>query len=165
MPSLVLQPSGHADRDVALTAHPTTLGRHADCGIVIDDQSVSRQHAEIVPLGDLHGIRDLNSRNGTWLRGERVSSSPSPLQHGDDIRLGRQSVTLLYLTAEATVPEGMSPFQKFGTYAGGSVSAAASESGRAFKILRMTPWVRFASAALGVVAGLMALIWWITKWA
>jgi len=45
------------------------------------------------------------------------------------------------------------------------MSAAWAESGRALRILRMTPWLRFVSAVLGVVVAILALSWWIWKWA
>ncbi len=163
MASLVIQRTGQPDQELELGEQVVTLGRQDDCDLVIDDRSVSRQHAQIEPADDGHMIRDLQSRNGTWVRGERIGAAPVRLQHGDGIGLGRYAAVLLYLTEEETVPESLSPLQNLATHVPG-VSAAWVESGRAFRLLRMTPWLRFTSAALGVIAATMALIWWIFKW-
>ncbi len=69
------------------TAHAVTIGRSRGCDLVIDHPSVSRQHAEITasPLA----IRDLDSRNGTRLRGQRVTAATAtPLEVGDALQLG-----------------------------------------------------------------------------
>jgi len=163
MASLIIQRAGQPDRERELGELALTIGRGPDCELVIDDRSVSRHHARIEPAGDGHAIRDLESRNGTWVRGERVGTSPVPLTHGDEIGLGRHSVVVRYLTEEQTVPEGMGPLQSLVTHVPGA-SAAWEEGGRAFRILRMTPWLRFTSAAVGLAAGTLALLWWISKW-
>ena len=163
MASLVIQRTGHPDRELELGEQVVTLGRQAECDLMIDDRSVSRRHAQIEPAGDGHVIRDLQSRNGTWVRGERIGAAAVQLQHGDGIGLGRYAAVLLYLTEEETVPETMSPLRNLATYVPG-VTAAWAESGRAFRLLRMTPWLRFTSAALGLIAAVMALIWWIIKY-
>ena len=163
MASLIIQRTGQPDRETELGELALTIGREPDCELVIDDRSVSRHHARIEPAGDGHAIRDLESRNGTWVRGERVGISPVPLTHGDEIGLGRHSVVVRYLTEEQTVPEGLRHLQNLVTHVPGG-SAAWEEGGRAFRILRMTPWLRFTSAAVGLVAGILGLLWWISKW-
>ena len=163
MASLVIQRPGQTDREMGLGEAVLTIGRQEDCELVIDERAVSRRHAEIAPAGETHAIRDLESRNGTWVQGKRIGASPVPLVHGDEIRLGRVSVVLRYLTQEETVPEGLNPLQNLATHVPG-VSTAWAESGRAFRLLRMTPWIRFTSAALGLVVAILALIWWIRKW-
>jgi len=163
MASLVVQRTGHTDRDLELGDAVLTIGRQADCGLVIEDPSVSRRHAAIEWAGEGHTIRDLGSRNGTWLRGERIGEAPVQLAHGDEITLGRRGIVLRYLTEDATVPEWVSPLQNLSTYVPG-FSTAWSGSGRALRLLRMTPWLRFVSAAVGLVGAILALIWWIAKW-
>jgi membrane-bound lytic murein transglycosylase D len=54
------------------------LGRDAACSIRIDDDGVSRQHAEIYPVGGQWRVRDLGSSNGTWLDGERIEETILP---------------------------------------------------------------------------------------
>jgi pSer/pThr/pTyr-binding forkhead associated (FHA) protein len=65
----------------------TVIGRGEDADIVLPDNSLSREHAEVI-LGPLRpDIRDLKSRNGVHVNGTRVSTSP--LRSGDAIRLGK----------------------------------------------------------------------------
>jgi len=48
----------------------SVLGRHPDCDIVLDAGAVSRQHAQILHVGDEHLVEDLDSRNGTFVNGQ-----------------------------------------------------------------------------------------------
>jgi hypothetical protein len=59
-------------------AHPlgarSTIGRSADCDLVVLASSVSREHAELAALDDAADgwrVRDLGSRNGTFVGTER----------------------------------------------------------------------------------------------
>lgn len=54
------------------------LGRDAGCAIRIDHEDVSRQHAEIYPIGGQWRVRDLGSSNGTWLDRERIEEAALP---------------------------------------------------------------------------------------
>ncbi|MCL5291040.1 MAG: FHA domain-containing protein [Actinobacteria bacterium] len=69
-----------------LSAERTTIGRAAANDVVIPDQSVSRRHAEIVRMGNERILRDLSSRNGTFLNGHKVYEHT--LKSGDKIRIG-----------------------------------------------------------------------------
>ncbi|MGQ9761301.1 MAG: SpoIIE family protein phosphatase [Thermogutta sp.] len=62
------------------------LGRHPSCDIVLEIRAVSRQHARIVRTGSRFFLEDLNSRNGTFLNGQRVHGR-QPLKGGDQIRI------------------------------------------------------------------------------
>ncbi|MCA9676193.1 MAG: sigma 54-interacting transcriptional regulator, partial [Myxococcales bacterium] len=67
--------------------HAQVIGRSRSCDIVIDHPSVSRQHTELTtaPLA----VRDLESRNGTRLRGKSLSArTPTPIEIGEAIQLG-----------------------------------------------------------------------------
>jgi hypothetical protein len=69
-----------------------TLGRSRQCDIVINDENVSRQHAEIRPRGGSWVLSDLGSTNGSSLNGQRISG-PEVLQRGDEIELGTSVIT------------------------------------------------------------------------
>jgi hypothetical protein len=73
----------------------TTLGRDYSADIVVDDPGVSRRHSEIRVTTDgphlITSIRDLNSTNGTFVNGDRISSQR--LNDGDRVTLGRTSAT------------------------------------------------------------------------
>jgi pSer/pThr/pTyr-binding forkhead associated (FHA) protein len=85
----------------------TTIGRHQDCEIVLDDRSLGRFHARIQWDGSLYRILDLGSQNGTMVNGVRVTE-PRPLLVGDVIALGRFHVVL----TGGAPPEAESPFEE-----------------------------------------------------
>ena len=80
-----------ADDDVML------LGRSSD-QVPLTDNTVSRRHAELRREEGRLVLYDLNSVNGTYLNGVRVSK-PSTLKHGDQIRIG--STLMVYTGSES----------------------------------------------------------------
>lgn len=74
-------------KQVPLTEGTNVVGRAPDAEVWIDAAGVSRNHARISVAGPEATVEDLGSKNGTFLRGERISS-PRPLNDGDQIRLG-----------------------------------------------------------------------------
>ena len=79
------------------------IGRDAGCDLRIRNDYVSRVHAEAIPEGRDWRIRDLNSSNGLFVRGERVRDV---LVSGDEkVRLGVEGVELTFHLA--TVPESL----------------------------------------------------------
>ena len=96
-------PSSHAvprvvwgRRTLPLAEGENVLGRDATAGIRIDAASISRRHAVIRVRGGDATLEDLGSKNGTHLRGGRLST-PVPLQDGDVFVLGE--VTLVFRSA------------------------------------------------------------------
>jgi hypothetical protein len=73
---------------------PVVLGRSGQCDVVVGHDTVSRAHAEIRREAGGWAVRDLGSRNGTWLDGRRVDGT-SPVGRGDQIMLGGCAVLLL----------------------------------------------------------------------
>lgn len=84
--------AGHdVGRVMALGGHrPHVLGRGVNCDVRFDPRRamrVSSSHAEVVVNGDQAWIRDLGSRNGTWINGRPIRE-PTRLLDGDRITLG-----------------------------------------------------------------------------
>lgn len=73
------------------------IGRDQECHIVLDGETVSRRHCEIVKWGASYILRDA-SRNGTFLNGDRVRQAQ--LKDGDQIRVG-QNILLVTLASGA----------------------------------------------------------------
>jgi DNA-binding winged helix-turn-helix (wHTH) protein len=79
-------------KQVPLNDGENILGRAPDAAVWIDALGVSRHHARIVVSGPGATVEDLGSKNGTFVRGERVKA-PHRLADGDQIRLGSVIVT------------------------------------------------------------------------
>ncbi|GLV60842.1 hypothetical protein KDH_76610 [Dictyobacter sp. S3.2.2.5] len=89
---------------------PVTIGRSAEINtIVIQDRTISRQHAMLELEEHLLVVRDLNSVNGTFVNDERIQQRA--LKSGDLIRIGAYQFSWAYLDqgADATVIVGHSP--------------------------------------------------------
>ncbi|MFL5541762.1 MAG: FHA domain-containing protein, partial [Longimicrobiaceae bacterium] len=74
---------------IPVPAPVVTVGRGAGCQVVIDDDSVSAQHARLEY--DLGGwrITDLGSTNGTAVEGVKLAPDvPTPLPYGATVRFG-----------------------------------------------------------------------------
>lgn len=56
----------------SLDGDRNVLGRHPDCDIVLEVGAVSRQHAQILKIGDDYYVEDLHSRNGTFVNEQLV---------------------------------------------------------------------------------------------
>ncbi len=76
---------------VQLTLDPVTIGRHPDCDVVLNDQAVSRQHAEVRLEDGRFQLVDLGSLNGTKVNGAGVKA-PRDLEDGDTITIGAHSI-------------------------------------------------------------------------
>lgn len=88
------------DRQVAVTRGETILGRDASCDVLLLEKSVSRRHAALVLNGGSAVLRDLGSRNGTWVNGLRLASGRR-LRPGDRIRLGIANVLVTEASDDA----------------------------------------------------------------
>jgi DNA-binding winged helix-turn-helix (wHTH) protein len=78
---------------VRLAKGDNLLGRGRRVTVWLDSPTISRRHARIVVTGPNALLEDLGSRNGTFVRGEKVTS-PVPIADGDEIRVG--SIVLRY---------------------------------------------------------------------
>ncbi|MEW6277931.1 MAG: FHA domain-containing protein [Candidatus Eremiobacterota bacterium] len=62
------------------------IGRDVRCDLMINNESVSRKHSEVVRLAEGYLLRDLGSRNGTFVNGQRVQEYI--LNDGDTVAIG-----------------------------------------------------------------------------
>ena len=70
----------------ALPAGTLRIGRQPDNDIVVSDPGVSRHHAELRDVAGACRIVDLDSANGTFVNGQRVTAAP--LSEGDIVGIG-----------------------------------------------------------------------------
>lgn len=76
-----------------LTAKKSRIGRDANCNdVILLSQSISKQHC-VLNGSDLSNIiiTDYNSRNGTFVNGQRIQNATIKIKHGDNIRFGFDS--------------------------------------------------------------------------
>ncbi len=74
-----------------LDSDVTSVGRHPNADIFLDDVTVSRRHAEFKREGKTFTVSDLASLNGTQYEGERVESAE--LVNGSEVQIGKYHLT------------------------------------------------------------------------
>ena len=87
-----------AQRSVQARA-PFEIGRSKQSGISLHDSEVSRRHARLAAHDGTLFVEDLESRNGTFLNGRRVTESIE-VREGDAIDVGTTRVVVKSLQAE-----------------------------------------------------------------
>src|SRR5438046_9520807 len=102
MARLVLFSEGLTGRTFELKVDKTTVGRVEDNAFQIPETSVSSHHAEILLRGNDIVIKDLDSTNGTFINGEKITEAV--LKPGQILRLGMIEMRLE--TGEAGSPGG-----------------------------------------------------------
>lgn len=75
----------------------TTVGRHPDSDIFLDDVTVSRRHVEVERTPSRTVVRDVGSLNGTYLNQQRIDGDAA-LTDGDELQVGK--FKLVYLAGE-----------------------------------------------------------------
>ena len=98
---LVILHGVYAGKRVKLPPTAFVIGRGANCHLRPASASVSRLHCALAPSGPFLVLRDLKSRNGTYLNDRRVSR-PTRLRDGDRIRVGE-------LTFQVQIPPVKTP--------------------------------------------------------
>ena len=101
--------------DLCLESFPAVLGRGGDCDIPVPIGFVSRRHCRFVRRGDEIWVQDLESLNGTFVNG-CLAIFPTPVNHGDELRLGPMSFRVALMTGEdaaglATLRLGNTPIE------------------------------------------------------
>ncbi len=99
---LVLHQEGEVRQSWPLEAQETSIGRSPDNTVVIADRWVSRCHARIVRQETRYVIEDMDSKNGTFVNGQRLTA-PRGLEDGDCIQVAPE-YQLTFVDAEATAP-------------------------------------------------------------
>jgi len=115
-----------------------TVGRGVGNELVLDDPSMSRKHAKLKRLGGGRlEIEDLNSANGTYINGRKISTAQA--SSGDTLRFGEVMFRL---------DGGMPASSARGTSGDGGPGATTQP-----------PWLKSMFLGLAVVTALVWLIW------
>jgi DNA-binding CsgD family transcriptional regulator len=79
---------------------PVTIGRTPEAGIHLEgDVAISRLHAVLDPVGPGWTLRDLGSRNGSFVNDQRVAGTIA-LRPGDEVRVGAWRLTFVDADAD-----------------------------------------------------------------
>jgi hypothetical protein len=91
---IVRSGGGRAGETFPVDESPTTIGRSPECGIFLDDVTVSRKHAVLAKQdGERRQIEDQGSLNGTFVNRERVETAD--VRDGDELQIGKYRLTFL----------------------------------------------------------------------
>jgi pSer/pThr/pTyr-binding forkhead associated (FHA) protein len=91
---LIVKRGPNAGSRFTLSEGTTTIGRHPDSDIFLDDVTVSRRHAEVVNHGSTFTVSDVGSLNGTYLDRERIETAD--LHSGDELQIGKFRLVFLF---------------------------------------------------------------------
>jgi len=84
-------------KEIPLDKDTVTIGRNPGNDINIDNLAISGFHAKLINRGGRFFIEDLNSTNGTFVNGKRISECA--LNNNDDIVIGKHS--LIFISPQA----------------------------------------------------------------
>jgi pSer/pThr/pTyr-binding forkhead associated (FHA) protein len=89
---LVVRRGPNSGARFLLDSDLTTVGRHPEADIFLDDVTVSRRHAEFLRSGTAFQVKDLGSLNGTYVDGNRIQGTIA-LHDGAEVQVGKFRLT------------------------------------------------------------------------
>jgi|688.fasta_scaffold04526_21 HD-GYP domain-containing protein (c-di-GMP phosphodiesterase class II)/fructose-specific component phosphotransferase system IIB-like protein len=133
-----------AGRRLAIVQWPATIGRDPSASVPIDDDKVSRFHARIKKRDQLYIIEDLQSKNCTYLNGDKITNAV--INSGDKVLIGDTEIVFLTPEAQIDVATEMAELEHFASAPeleelGGSIDVGQSPSND-----HQTDAVRFSQA-------------------
>ena len=90
---LVVRHGPNAGSSYRLEEPVTTIGRHPESDIFLDDITVSRRHVAVERGPDGYTLRDVGSLNGTYVNHKRVDEAL--LRHHDEVQIGRYRLSFV----------------------------------------------------------------------
>jgi predicted component of type VI protein secretion system len=101
----LLLESGGERREIKV-AGSLTVGRSQTAGVYLDDKTLSREHTKFYVENGKLFVRDLESKNGTYLNGALIKNT-QPLKHGDRVKVGTAIFTVV--ADDAAMPAVSAP--------------------------------------------------------
>jgi type VI secretion system protein ImpL len=157
------------------------IGRQADNDLRVDpekERGVSGHHAEIYRQGEAFWVKDLQSKNGTYVNG-RLISQPTPVAPGDIIQFSPHGPKVALLTktpsqepsvAATSFGEAAPLAARIGPVAIGiwpliglAVAGLLVLAGLAYSVWS-SRWVLFTILFLGTIVAGALLAWWRSGW-
>jgi predicted component of type VI protein secretion system len=91
---LITDRGSGARHELVLERRPAVIGRSPDADVCVNDPYVSRRHCEIEQLEGVLVVRDLGSRNGTYVDGHRATETL--LMPGHALHTGATEFVVMY---------------------------------------------------------------------
>ncbi|MEQ9069854.1 Oxoglutarate dehydrogenase inhibitor [Gimesia chilikensis] len=110
MPKFIIKTGKYQGKTLKLPPREVTLGRDPECEIRIPDPDVSRKHCQFSTREGTLYVVDLKSRNGTYVN-DRVIQTETPLQPGDQLRVGPMLLELAGARKAISKPANLNPDQ------------------------------------------------------
>jgi hypothetical protein len=103
-PVLIIHEGEKAGQRFIIQEPELIIGRGGECGLVLPERQVSREHIRIYRAGEQYYLEDLNSKNGTWVNGRQIPGGEPVLLHdGDEINVAL-AAKMTFVGSEATAP-------------------------------------------------------------
>lgn len=102
MTKLVLKYNGAVVKEFTVDKDAVAIGRHPESDLLIDNPAVSGRHCRVVKENGAFFVEDLDSTNGTFLRGLEITKAP--LRHQDEFAVAKHTVLFLDADAPAAPP-------------------------------------------------------------
>lgn len=90
---LVINRGGSQSSRILIDSDVTSVGRHPESDVFLDDITVSRHHAKFLRQDGVLYLEDLGSLNGTYVNKEVVEERVQ-LKQGDEIQIGKYRATI-----------------------------------------------------------------------
>lgn len=91
--------------DLVLRELPAVLGRGSESTVRLEDRWLSRRHCELSLVEGLLHVRDLGSKHGTFVNGERIAECT--LYPGDRLQIGLCELACLYEPDSVQIAAGI----------------------------------------------------------
>ena len=91
MVRLVISDNEGSTTVVPLLRDEVTIGRKEGNTIRLTERNISRRHVQLVRVGGVYKLRDLDSYNGVLVNGRKVEGE-APINNGDQIQLGDYTI-------------------------------------------------------------------------
>ncbi|MBT8495643.1 MAG: GGDEF domain-containing protein [Deltaproteobacteria bacterium] len=88
--SLLVLAGANTGEMISFGADRVTIGRSEHSDVQLRDSGISRRHCNFIREGTRFKVEDLDSRNGTYVNGKRISRAI--LEDGDKVQLGRSTI-------------------------------------------------------------------------
>jgi pSer/pThr/pTyr-binding forkhead associated (FHA) protein len=140
---LILQRQGRLERVIPWERDRLTLGRAAECDIVLATPEVSRRHSLLVREGERFEVRDLESINGTFVNNQKVTRRT--LAVGDVVRI--EDFELTFVLDRAPLGDALK--------AEAAAQEAAVDAGsmtQVVEVLDLAPFVEEDGEPLGAIS-------------